>query len=262
MTDEPTGSARSRLWYNVFLPVAGLVLAVALWWLATIAFSIDPFFVPSPADVVESFMKTPQYLVDETWVTVWRVLIGFVIAVATGLVIAVVLAASQTVDRMAMPMLAAVNAIPKVALAPLLLVWFGFGDTPKIIMVVLVSFFPVIVSTMAGLTSAPADLRVLARSLSATWWQTFVKVRLPWALPQIFVGLKVATPLAIIGAVIGEVVNPDHGLGSVISGSGASNDTPLAFAALILLAIIGLVFYYLMAGIERLVVPWARAINA
>lgn len=262
MTDEPTGSARSRLWYNVFLPVAGLVLAVALWWLATIVFSIDPFFVPSPADVVESFMKTPQYLVDETWVTVWRVLIGFVIAVATGLVIAVVLAASQTVDRMAMPMLAAINAIPKVALAPLLLVWFGFGDTPKIIMVVLVSFFPVIVSTMAGLTSAPADLRVLARSLSATWWQTFVKVRLPWALPQIFVGLKVATPLAIIGAVIGEVVNPDHGLGSVISGSGASNDTPLAFAALILLAIIGLVFYYLMAGIERLVVPWARAINA
>jgi NitT/TauT family transport system permease protein len=191
-----------------------------------------------------------------------RVLIGFAIAVAGGLIIAIVLAASQTVERMAMPVLAAVNAIPKVALAPLLLVWLGFGDTPKIIMVVLVSFFPVIVSTMAGLSSAPADLRVLARSLSATWWQTFTKVRLPWALPQIFVGLKVATPLAIIGAVIGEVVNPDHGLGSVISGSGASNDTPLAFSALILLAIIGAVFYYLMVGIERLLVPWARAINA
>jgi NitT/TauT family transport system permease protein len=127
--------------------------------------------------------------------------------------------------------------------------------------VILVSFFPVIVSTMAGLSSTPGDLRVLSRSLSASWWQTFIKVRLPWALPQIFVGLKVATPLAIIGAVIGEVVNPDHGLGSVISGSGASNDTPLAFAALILLAIIGAIFYYLMAGIERLVVPWARAIN-
>ncbi|MFI6073274.1 ABC transporter permease [Actinoplanes sp. NPDC051343] len=262
MTDEPTGSTRSRVWANVLLPASGLVLAVALWWLATLVFGIDPFYVPSPADVVDSFQKTPHYLLSETWVTVWRVLIGFVIAVVAGLVIAIVLAASQTIERMAMPVLAAVNAIPKVALAPLLLVWFGFGDTPKIIMVVLVSFFPVIVSTMAGLTSAPGDLRVLARSLSASWWQTFVKVRLPWALPQIFVGLKVATPLAIIGAVIGEVVNPDHGLGSVISGAGTNSDTALAFAALILLAIIGAIFYYLMAGIERLLVPWARAINA
>jgi NitT/TauT family transport system permease protein len=262
MTDEPTGSTRSRVWANVLLPASGLVLAVALWWLATIVFTIDPFFLPSPADVVEEFMKMPHYLLSESWVTIWRVLIGFAIAVAGGLIIAVVLAASQTVERMAMPVLAAVNAIPKVALAPLLLVWLGFGDSPKIVMVVLVSFFPVIVSTMAGLSSAPADLRVLARSLSATWWQTFTKVRLPWALPQIFVGLKVATPLAIIGAVIGEVVNPDRGLGSVISGSGASNDTSLAFSALILLAIIGAVFYYLMVGIERLLVPWARAINA
>jgi NitT/TauT family transport system permease protein len=262
MTDEPTASTRSRVWSNALLPASGLVLAVALWWLATIVFDIDPFFLPSPADVVEAFDKTPSYLLSESWVTIWRVLIGFVIAVAAGLTIAVVLAASQTVNRMAMPVLAAVNAIPKVALAPLLLVWLGFGDAPKIVMVVLVSFFPVIVSTMAGLTSAPADLRVLARSLSASWWQTFTKVRLPWALPQIFVGLKVATPLAIIGAVIGEVVNPDRGLGSVISGSGASNDTPLAFAALILLAIIGAVFYYLMAAVERLLVPWARAINA
>jgi NitT/TauT family transport system permease protein len=262
MTDEPTGSARSRFWATLFLPASGLVLAVALWWLVTIVFAIDPFFLPSPADVVKAFLRTPRYLIDESWVTIWRVLIGFVIAISTGLVIAIVLAASQTVDRMAMPVLAAVNAIPKVALAPLLLVWLGFGDSPKIVMVVLVSFFPVIVSTMAGLTSTPADLGVLARSLSASWWQTFVKVRLPWALPQIFVGLKVATPLAIIGAVIGEVVNPDHGLGSVISGSGASNDTPLAFAALVLLAIIGSIFYYLMAGIELLLVPWARAINA
>jgi NitT/TauT family transport system permease protein len=169
-----------------------------------------------------------------------------------------VLAASQTVERMAMPVLAAVNAIPKVALAPLLLVWLGFGDTSKIVMVVLVSFFPVIVSTMAGLTTTPADLRELARSLSASWWQTFVKVRLPWALPQIFVGLKVATPLAVIGAVIGEVVNHDRGLGSVVAGSGSSNDTPLAFAALFLLAVIGAAFYYVVSGIERLLVPWAR----
>jgi len=252
----------SRVWRNAVLPTLGVVVAIALWWLACVVFHIDPFYVPSPADVVETFLKTPRYLIDESWITIQRVLIGFVIAVAAGLFIAVVLAASRTVERMAMPVLAAVNAIPKVALAPLLLVWMGFGNEPKIVMVVLVSFFPVIVATMAGLTSTPADLHELARSLKASWWQTFVKVRLTWALPQVFVGLKVATPLAIIGAVIGEVVNPDHGLGSVIAGSSASSDTALAFVALVLLAVIGVVLFYLVAGVERLVIPWARWLSS
>ena len=259
---EISGPRLSRAWANAGLPVLGVVITVGLWWLITAAFHVDSFYVPSPADVVDAFLRTPSYLLQETWTTMERVLIGFAIAVAIGLTIAVLLAASRTVERMAMPILAAVNAVPKVALAPLLLVWMGFGDSPKIVMVVLVSFFPVIVSTMAGLTSTPADLRELARSLKASWWQTFVKVRLTWALPQVFVGLKVATPLAIIGAVIGEVVNPDHGLGSVIAGSGANSDTPLAFAALVLLAIMGVSLFYLVALAERLLVPWARAISS
>ena len=251
----------SRVWNNAVLPALGVIITITLWWLATVVFHIDPFYVPSPADVVETFFRLPDFLLQESWITVQRVLIGFAIAVAGGLAIAVLLAASRTVERMAMPILAAVNAVPKVALAPLLLVWMGFGNAPKIVMVVLVSFFPVIVATMAGLTSTPADLRELARSLKASWWQTFVKVRLTWALPQVFVGLKVATPLAIIGAVIGEVVNPDHGLGSVIAGSGASNDTALAFVSLVLLAVIGVVMFYLVAGVERVLVPWARAVG-
>ncbi|MEU4244334.1 ABC transporter permease [Actinoplanes sp. NPDC026619] len=262
MTDLEAGSRTSRVWANAILPILGVVITIAVWWGITAAFHIDSFYVPSPVDVVDSFMRTPQFLLQETWTTLQRVLIGFVIAVAGGLAIAVTLATSRIIERMALPVLAAVNAVPKVALAPLLLVWMGFGDSPKIVMVVLVSFFPVIVSTMAGLTSTPADLLELARSLKASWWQTFVKVRLTWALPQVFVGLKVATPLAIIGAVIGEVVNPDHGLGSVIAGSGASNDTPLAFAALVLLAIMGVVLFYLVAGVERLLIPWARAISS
>jgi len=252
----------SRVWSNAVLPALGVIVAIGLWWLACVVFHLDPFFVPSPADVVEKFLKLPRYLLDESWVTIQRVLAGFAIAVTAGLVIAVLLAASRTVERMTMPILAAVNAIPKVAIAPLLLVWLGFGDQPKIVMVVLVSFFPVIVSTMAGLSATPADLRELARSLRASWWQTFVKVRLIWALPQVFVGLKVATPLAIIGAVIGEVANPDHGLGSVIALSGQSSDTPLAFAALVLLAVLGVVMFYLVAGVERLLVPWARSLSS
>jgi NitT/TauT family transport system permease protein len=262
MTDIEAGPRLSRAWTNAVLPALGVIITIGAWWLITSAFHIDPFYVPSPPDVVDVFKRIPSYLFEQTWITLQRVLIGFAIAVVGGLVIAIILAASTTVERMFLPVLAAINAVPKVALAPLLLVWMGFGDSPKIVMVVLVSFFPVIVSTMAGLSSAPADLRELARSLRASWWQTFVKVRLIWALPQVFVGLKVATPLAIIGAVIGEVVNPDEGLGSVIAGSGASNDTPLAFAALVLLAVLGVVLFYLVAGIERLLVPWARAINS
>jgi NitT/TauT family transport system permease protein len=262
MTNTDADSRLSMTWNNGVLPVLGAVLAVGLWWLLTTVLDIDPFYVPSPMDVLDAIMRDPRYLADEMWTTFQRVLIGFGLAVAGGLGLAIILAASRTVERMTMPLLAAVNAIPKVALAPLLLVWMGFGNAPKIVMVVLVSFFPIIVSTMAGLTSTPADLAELARSLKASWWQTFVKIRLVWALPQTFVGIKVATPLAIIGAVIGEVVSPDHGLGSVIVGSGANSDTPLAFAALVLLAVAGVVLFYAVAALERLLAPWARAISS
>jgi NitT/TauT family transport system permease protein len=258
MTDKQTNS----LWSNAGLPLLGAVLAIALWWLATEAFRIDPFFLPAPPDVVDAFLRLPDYLLGETWVTLLETITGFGIATAGGLVLAVVLAASRTVERMTLPLIAGINAVPKVALAPLLLVWIGFGPQPKIIMVVLLCFFPIMVSTMAGLTSTPADLGELANSLSASWWQTFMKVRLPWALPQVFVGLKVATSLAIIGAIIGEVIQPDRGLGSVVVSSGQSADTPLAFAALTLLAALGAVLFYLMAALERLLVPWARAISA
>jgi NitT/TauT family transport system permease protein len=258
MTDKQTNS----LWSNAGLPFLGTVLAIALWWLATEAFDIDPFFLPAPPDVVDAFLRLPDYLIGEVWVTFLETITGFGIAAGGGLVLAVVLAASRTVERMTLPLIAGINAVPKVALAPLLLVWIGFGTQPKIVMVVLLCFFPIMVSTMAGLTSTPDDLQELATSLSATWWQTFVKVRLPWALPQVFVGLKVATSLAIIGAIIGEVIQPDRGLGSVVVSSGQSADTPLAFAALTLLAVMGAALFYLMAALERILVPWARVISS
>ncbi|MEV0213613.1 ABC transporter permease [Micromonospora sp. NPDC050695] len=236
------------------------MLAVALWWLATRVFNIEPFFLPAPPDVVDAFFRLPAYLLSEAWVTFLETVTGFGIAAAGGLAIAIVLAASRTIERMTLPLIAGINAVPKVALAPLLLVWIGFGTQPKIVMVVLLCFFPILVSAMAGLTATPSDLSELASSLAASWWQTFVKVRLPWALPQVFVGLKVATSLAIVGAIIGEVIQPDRGLGSVVVSSGQSADTPLAFAALTLLAIMGAGLFYLVGALERILVPWARAI--
>ncbi|KAB1944066.1 ABC transporter permease [Micromonospora sp. ALFpr18c] len=260
MPVKRTSPRSSQLWSSAGLPVLGAVLAVALWWLATRVFNIEPFFLPAPPDVVDAFFRLPAYLLSEAWVTFLETVTGFGIAAAGGLAIAIVLAASRTIERMTLPLIAGINAVPKVALAPLLLVWIGFGTQPKIVMVVLLCFFPILVSAMAGLTATPSDLSELASSLAASWWQTFVKVRLPWALPQVFVGLKVATSLAIVGAIIGEVIQPDRGLGSVVVSSGQSADTPLAFAALTLLAIMGAGLFYLVGALERILVPWARAI--
>lgn len=262
MDDYQAVSRTSRLWSSGGLPIIGGVSAISLWWLLVVILDVDPFFLPSPPEVVDAFLRLPDYLLRETWVTFVETVVGFGIAAASGLVVAVLLAASRTIEQMTLPLMAAINAVPKVALAPLLLVWMGFGPEPKVVMVVLLCFFPIVVSSMAGLTSMPNDIRELAQSLSASWWQTFIKFRMSWALPQVFVGFKVAVSLAIIGAIIGELVNPNRGLGSVIVSSGNSADTPLAFAALTILAIMGGILFYLVVGIERLFIPWARQITS
>jgi len=249
-------------WYVLALPAAGATAAVGLWWGATAFFGIRSFFLPAPPDIVRSFRAQPGYLLRETWTTLQETVLGFLIAVVAGLLIAMLLTVSRAVERATFPLLVALNSIPKVALAPLLVVWLGYGPRPKIVLVVLICFFPIVVSTVAGLTSTPADLGELAHSLSASWWQGYVKVRLPWALPQVFVGLKLGISLAVIGAVVAEVSSPNQGLGAVIVLSGSSLDTPLAFAAIVLLALLSVVLFYLVVALERLLLPWARAISA
>jgi NitT/TauT family transport system permease protein len=245
----------------VGLPAAGGVAIVALWWLATIVFGIRTFFVPKPPEVLDAYRRLPGHLLTQTGHTLAETMVGFGVAALGGTILAVLLTACGPLERAAMPWVVAVNAVPKVALAPLLVVWLGFGIRPKVAMVILICFFPVVVSTMAGLSSTPTDLGELARSLSASRWQTFVRVRLPWALPQVFVGLKVAISLALVGAVVGEIQNPDRGLGAVILSAGTSADTPLAFAAVVLLGVLGVGLFYLVVGVERILLPWAREIT-
>ncbi|GAA3335293.1 hypothetical protein GCM10020358_02980 [Amorphoplanes nipponensis] len=157
------------------------------------------------------------------------------------------------------PLLVAFNAVPKVALAPLVLIWFGYGRTPILAMAFMVCFFPIVLSTATGLTSTPADLAELVRSMDASRMQTFARVRLPAALPQIFVGLKVAMPLAVIGVVVGEMQYGESGLGTIIVQTSGQGDTATAFAAITLLALISIVLYYLLVVGERLALPWVRA---
>lgn len=256
---QPRTSARMS---GLGLPAIGAVIAIAIWWAATVVFEIKTLFLPAPPDIVEAFLRQPSFLLENAWATLWKTLIGFVVAAGAGLLTAVVLSMSRTVERATMPLLVALNSLPKVAVAPLLMVWLGFGWEPKVVMVLLICFFPVVVSAMSGLTSTPADLGELTKSMSASWWRSYFKVRLPWALPQIFVGLKVAISLALIGAVVAEINNPGVGLGGVIVLAGTSFDTPMAFAAIVLLALMSIILFYSVAALERLLLPWARDISA
>jgi len=183
---------------------------------------------------------------------------GYALAVVVGLAIALAVAGSRVVDRMFTPLLVAANAIPKVALAPLVLVWFGLGQLSKVVLVFLVCFFPIVVSAVTGFTSTPAELAELARALSASRRQTFLKVRVPAALPHIFVGLKVGLTLAVIGATVAELNGATAGLMYAVESYSGQGATAPAVAALVLLAALSIVLYYLLVAVERRLLPWAR----
>jgi NitT/TauT family transport system permease protein len=245
---------------TVGLPLAGAAGFVALWWLAIPVFDIQPYIVPTPAAVVAAFAESPGSLTVNAWVTLTETIIGFGLTVVGGLLIGLALSSSTVVERAIYPVLVALHAVPKLAFAPLLIVWMGFGAGPKVVMVVLMCFFPIVLATTTGLTSTAADLVELSHSLAASRWQTFVKVRLPAALPQIFVGLKTAIPLAVIGALVGELFGADAGLGYVIVS--ATSDTALAFAAIALLAAMSIALFYALVVAERLLLPWVGETTA
>jgi len=242
----------------VLLPIIGLAGAIALWWLATIVFSIEPFLLPSPGDVISKFSEQPVYLLKETGVSLLETIEGFVLAIVIGVPIAIVIVRSAVLERLVYPLLLMVNSIPKVAIAPLLVIWMGFGQWPKVVMVLLMCFFPIVISTAQGMKSTPAELVELMRSLNAGRAQEFFKLRLRYAMPQIFTGFKVAISLAVIGSVIAEFVGATKGLGYVIQQSGASADTTLAFAAITLLSIMSIVLFYGLVLLEHVLLPWAR----
>ncbi|MFY1673904.1 ABC transporter permease [Plantactinospora sp. WMMB334] len=245
-----------------FLPVGALAGMVGCWWLATAMFAVDPFFVPSPIDVADAFFAAPGYLLQETAATAGITLAGFGLATASGLIVAALIATSRTVERAVMPILVALHSVPKVSVAPLLVVWLGFGAQPKIAMVMVISFFPIMLAAAAGLTSTPRELAELAHSLSASRWQKFVKIRFPWALPQFLVGLKAGVTLAVIGAVVAELASSNSGLGTVILTAGTTADTPTAFAAISLLALMSTSLFFGLVAIERSMLAWASETTA
>jgi NitT/TauT family transport system permease protein len=241
----------------VLWPVLGLLIALAAWWALTAGLGIAPVVLPGPLDVADGFRRYGPALLAESGSTLAGSLLGFVISALVGVLIGTVIASYRPFEKMFSPLLVAFNAVPKVALAPLMLIWFGYGTTPVLAMAFMVCFFPIVLATATGLASTPADLAELARSMNASWAQTFRRFRLPAALPQMFIGLKVAMPLAVIGVVVGEMQYGESGLGMIIVQTSGQGDTPTAFAAVVLLAVISIVLYYALVLAERVALPWA-----
>ena len=243
---------------RILAPTIALGLAIAGWWALVTLLGIDPFLLPGPEDVVVAFGEHWRYLLEQTAITLVHTMAGFTVAGVAAIVLAGLLAASGLLREALLPLLVAIQAVPKVAVAPLLLIWLGFGSSSKIMLVLLLSFFPILIATLAGLTSTPAELIEYSSSLSASRWSTFTRIRVRWALPQMFTGLKVAISLALIGAVVAQIFLPNAGLGMVIVRSNQASNTALALAAVALLALIGIGLFYLLVLAERLLLPWAR----
>lgn len=260
-SDVPAGAAGSRHGSTALrfaLPALTFVALVGAWWLATIVFGWPSYLVPTPLEVADEIVNQRTLLAYSFTTTVTEALIGFGIAIAVAIPFAVAITYSRLLELTIYPTLVALNAIPKIAIAPLLVIWMGFGLGPKVVMVVLICFFPIVIATATGLKSTPAELLDLSRSLSASSVQEFARFRFPWALPYAFVGLKVAIMLAVIGAVVGEFVGATEGLGYVIVASGQTANTTLAFAAIVLLSVMSIVLFYAVALAQRLVIPWAE----
>jgi NitT/TauT family transport system permease protein len=257
--DAPhTNEGRVPGWLRAWLLPATLLVGLALWAALARWSGLPSFMLPSPAAV---WNRLAAALVDgsllrNTWATLVEVLSGLALGLSVAAALGYLLAKSRTAERILGPYIVASQSIPIVAIAPLLVIWFGPGRLSKILICSLIVFFPVLVNTVVGVRSVPEDLRDLMRSLRASRWQTFLKLEAPAAMPVLLGGLKIGATLSVIGAVVGEFVGADEGLGFLINVGRGLYDTALVFVAILVLVVLALGLYSLVAGLERRMLVW------
>ena len=244
--------------WRVFWAPVSLLAAILVWeaWVRLAGF--PAFILPAPSLVGQRFWDVLQdgSLARHSWVTLTEVAAGLVLGVSLSTALGYLLAKSKTVERLLSPYIVASQSVPVVAIAPLLVIWFGSGLSSKILICALIVFFPVLVNTMVGLRSVPDDLRDLMRSLRATRWQTFRLLEVPAALPVFLGGLRFGATLSVIGAVVGEFVGADQGLGFMINRARGQYDTALVFVAVLALVALALALYGLVVMLEARVLAW------
>ncbi|WP_336715469.1 ABC transporter permease [Arthrobacter sp. USHLN218] len=254
---RPAASRRiGRLLSESWRPASFVALLGFLWWLSTSQGWVAPFILPSPQDTWNVAVSNASYLSQHTWVTTIETVIGFAIAFIVGELVAVMMIYSKSVEKTMYPLILFAQVIPKIAIAPLFVVWLGFGIEPKILVAVLMAFFPIVISGMAGLKSVDPEILELTSTMGANPFKTFMKVRFPASLPQLFSGLKVAATLAVTGAVVGEFVGANEGLGFVILQANGNIDTAMLFAALIIMSVLGVLLFALIQILEWFLIPW------
>jgi ABC-type nitrate/sulfonate/bicarbonate transport system permease component len=239
-------------------PTAVAIAAILLFWQFFSAVTGEPkYVVPPLSDVLSAIVdRSVDKLLPAAFVTGQEVLLGFIVGSVGGLLIATAIFLSATLRRAFLPIVIATQAVPVLAIAPILVIWLGFGMAPKVIVAALVVFFPVVINGIAGLNSIDLEMVNLMRSLGAGGWQIFWKLRFPAALPIVFAGLKNAAAISAIGAIVGEWVGASEGLGPVMIEANASFKTATTFAAILYLAAIAIALFGLVALAERLALPW------
>lgn len=232
------------------------VLLFVAWEAAVHLFGIKEYLLPPPSKVWSEFWRRHEIVMAGAWVTTQEILAGYALAVVVSIPLALAVAYSRFMEQAVYPVIVFLQIIPKIAIAPLFIIWFGFGFTPKLLLVFLLSFFPIVVSSIAGFKSADRDVMDFARTTGAGSLAMFFKIRLPQALPHIFTGLKVGAALAATAAVVAEFVASDRGLGYLLLQYNGQLDTPMVFATIVVLSLIGLVVYYAVEVVERIAIPW------
>jgi NitT/TauT family transport system permease protein len=234
-----------------------VLLALFLMWEAAVrVLAVKPVILPPPSAIWVEFWSDPAWYLRHGWYTLLVTLGGFGIALVVGVFLAVVIVESKILEQTVYALIVGLNSVPKVAVAPLFVIWLGTGVEPKIAIGFLIAVFAIVIETVLGLKSVPPDILDLAKSLRGGRLATLWRVRFPCALPSLFAGMKVAISLALVGAIVGEFVSSQRGLGYVILIAQGTFDTARVFAAIMVLAVMGVVLFWLVASAERFAIPW------
>jgi NitT/TauT family transport system permease protein len=258
-------AATDRAWLSeigqrlsAVLPALGLAAVVLVIWEAAVRlFNIPQFVVPAPSAIAVALFEQRVALASASKATAIEVLFGFVLAALVGVLVALAIVRFERFGKALYPLVVLFQTVPKVALAPIFILWFGYDLAPKIVLIVVIAFFPVAIDMLAGLQSVEPSFVALMRSVGASRGEILRRVRIPHSLPHLMAGLKVAITFSVIGAIVGEFAGASAGLGYVIQFASTQLETPLVFAALIVVSVLGLVFYYLVEFAEHLLVPWS-----
>jgi NitT/TauT family transport system permease protein len=237
-------------------------LLLVIWQAAVLLLLIPEIILPSPVAIADYLIRRNQLFLRHTWPTLIQTVLGFGLAVVGGILLAVLVSLTEIGKRGIMPLLVIAQIVPKIAVAPLLMLWFGLGDLSRVLIAFLIAFFPIVINTVSGLGSVSQEIALLGRAFARSRWEFFWKIQLPHALPYIFDGMKVSITLAIIGVIVAEFVSSQSGLGYLIMFANGRLDTVMMMSSITVLSVVGLALYCVIAVAARVVVYWGAAKEA